>query len=177
MSKLGRLSGCMGNCQVRVILVMGVSGSGKTTIASMLASRLGWNFLEADDFHSDANIAKMSSGAPLTDEDRQPWLEDLGQRVRGAIDNDQPVVLACSALKRNYRRILTGGDSRVALVFLDGSLELIRSRMEKRQHFMPPELLVSQFEALEEPQDALTISIEKQPVDAVQEIIDTLGLS
>ena len=135
-----------------VIVVMGVSGSGKTTVARLLAQRLGWQFAEADEFHSPANVAKMRSGTPLTDEDRWPWLAAIAAFIDTARASGKPAVVACSALKRRYRDILIGARPDVALVYLRGDYETIASRMASRpHHYMPVSLLKSQFEALEAP--------------------------
>lgn len=133
-------------------LVMGVSGSGKSTIAELLARSLGWTFYDADDFHPPANIAKMKSGQPLNDEDRAPWLERLSELLVGEIAAGRSPVLACSALRQRYRDILLANAPGVMLVYLKGDKHLIASRISQRSgHFMPTALLDSQFEALEEP--------------------------
>lgn len=135
-----------------LILVMGVSGCGKSTLGRALAERLGWDFIDADDHHTESNIRTMMSGVALTDDDRSPWLS----AVRGAAERrwnaGRPVVLACSALKRRYRTMLIGaGAPRTLVVHLSGDIGLIRSRMQERAHFMPPALLESQFADLEPP--------------------------
>jgi gluconokinase len=153
---------------------MGVSGSGKSTIGFQLAQRLGWEFRDADDDHPAANVAKMQAGIPLTDEDRAPWLAILAQRIARAGETGQSLVLACSALKQPYRDQLSGGAKGVRFVYLKGDKTQIADRMEKRQHFMPPTLLDSQFAALEEPTDAIVVSIAQTPAEIVDEIVDIL---
>jgi gluconokinase len=157
---------------------MGVSGSGKTTIGKALATELGWAFVEGDDFHPAANVEKMRAGVPLTDEDRRPWLQALRKRVDEACKRREDVVLACSALKHDYREYLERHDPEcVHYVFLHGSEELIRRRLaERKGHFMDPALLQSQFEALEPPADALRVDITPAPEVVVAEIRRKLGL-
>ena len=156
-----------------VIVLMGVSGSGKTTIGRALAKSLRWGFSDADDFHSAANVEKMKKGIPLTDEDRKPWLRS----IRAAIEQwnrDEPGhVLACSALKGRYREILGRGDPEVKFVYLQGSFDLISQRLKERKgHFFNPALLRSQFEALESPKDALVVDISKDPQEVVGAILE-----
>jgi carbohydrate kinase (thermoresistant glucokinase family) len=164
-----------------VVVVMGVSGSGKTTVAAMLAGRLGWRFEEGDSLHSAANIAKMSHGVPLTDEDRWPWLQAIAEVIAGWIAEGQSGVVACSALKQAYRRIIIGANPAVRLVYLKGSRDLILRRMAARQgHFMPLTLLDSQFDALEEPtpeEHPIIVSIERKPAEIVAEIEAALTTS
>lgn len=163
---------------VSVIVVMGVSGSGKTTIAARLAERLGWRLAEADTFHSAANVAKMRSGTPLTDEDRRPWLEAIAKWIDAARAAGRPGVVTCSALKRRYRDVIIGKRGDVRLVYLKGSYDLIAPRMATRSgHYMPVGLLQSQFDALEEPQadeNAIVVSSESRPEDIVEEIFRAL---
>lgn len=138
------------------VVVMGVSGSGKTTVGRLLAARLGCAFLDGDDFHPPANVAKMKAGIPLDDEDRRPWLQGLNRELAAHPD----AVLACSALKQSYRDILARGLPRCTFVFLNGSIELIRSRLDERRHsYMPALLLESQFAALEPPQDCIEVNV------------------
>jgi gluconokinase len=154
-----------------IIVVMGVSGSGKTTIGERLAQRLGYPFLDADEFHPPANVAKMAAGTPLTDNDRRPWLENLNAMLK----SKDRAVLACSALKRSYREILARDIPRCTFVYLNGNLELIRSRLAERKHrYMPASLLESQFAALEPPQDAIEIDVSQAPDACVRAIELTL---
>lgn len=145
-----------------LFIVMGVSGSGKTTMARMLADATGGEWLDADDFHPPENKAKMSAGIPLTDDDRWGWLDRLNAELHIAAGKGKPVFLACSALKQKYRDRLTAGLPQARFVYLKGSLELIGSRMAGRKnHFMPAKLLESQFATLEEPKDAIVLDISK----------------
>lgn len=155
----------------RFFILMGVSGSGKTTIGKAIATKIGWDFYDADDFHPQENIAKMENGIPLTDSDRAPWLAALHDLIESCLKLNQPGVLACSALKENYRQKLLEGNQEVKLIYLKGSYELIWSRMSARKdHYMKPEMLRSQFDALEEPSDALVVDISLS-VDEIKQII------
>jgi gluconokinase len=162
-----------------IVIVFGVSGAGKTTIGKLLAEQLGWQFYEADDFHPRANIEKMRSGRPLTDEDRWPWLELLREQITRSLAAKENPVLACSALKRAYRKRLGVSDD-VKFVFLRGGYERIERQLRRRRgHFMNPALLQSQFADLEEPQpdeDVLTIDLGRSPQELVDEIKARLGL-
>ncbi len=156
-----------------IILIMGVSGSGKTTIGQQLAAELQWEFQDADNFHPPANIAKMSRGIPLSDEDRAPWLQTLAQAIAHWLQTNKNVVLACSALRASYRRLLTQNSSQVFLVYLQGNAALIAARLAARQgHFMKQELLQSQFATLEEPQGVVVVNID-QPIAAIVQQIRT----
>jgi carbohydrate kinase (thermoresistant glucokinase family) len=155
----------------KAIIIMGVSGCGKTTIADKLAEQLGWTFIESDNYHSEAHIHKMASGIPLMDADRLPWLERLHDLLIEFSQKNQPSVLACSALKEKYRQTLTAGLRNIRFVYLKGDYELIWQRMQERQHYMQPSMLKSQFEALEEPEDALVIDISHSPEKIVSEIL------
>ena len=157
----------------RVVLVMGVSGSGKTTLGTALARHFGWTFADADDYHPLSNREKMSSGQPLTDGDRQPWLLRLHALIEQHLLEKRPLVLACSALKASYRDILTANLEGVQIIFLNGSREVIAERMKKREHFMPPSLLESQLKTLETPKDAMVVDIN-QPLELMLQEIITL---
>ncbi len=162
----------------QVIVLMGVSGSGKTTVGRQLAAALGWTFADADDYHPEANRQKMSAGVALSDEDRAPWLARLRVLIESHLARAAPLVLASSALKARYRMQLQA-EPQVQLVYLRGTFETIRRRIEARQgHFMPPALLRSQFDALEEPSpsEALVVSIELTPTDIVAAIRAGLAL-
>jgi gluconokinase len=158
------------------IVIMGVSGSGKTTIGRMLAERLDWSFYDGDDYHPPANVAKMAAGIPLNDEDRAGWLEALASLIRKALERGENGVLACSALKQVYRDALRRVDQeRVRFVYLKGSYELILTRMESRgKHYMKPEMLESQFAILEEPEGVLTMDIALPEVEIVRGIVENL---
>ncbi len=162
-----------------VLVVMGVSGAGKTTIAKELAARLGWPFEEGDSLHPAANVAKMHAGVPLTDADRQPWLEAVAAWIDGQRARKQPGIITCSALKRAYRRIVIGDRPEARLVYLRGSRALIAERLAGRHgHFMPASLLQSQIDTLEEPgpeEDALIVDIGPPASEVAAEIIRLLG--
>lgn len=155
-----------------VFIVMGVSGCGKSAVGKLLADRIAYPFHDADDFHSRDNLEKMKDGLPLADEDRVPWLFDLAVHV-AQWNRHGGAVLACSALKKRYRDMLDwNGKEEVAYIHLKGDRDLILGRMKNRtDHFFPPSLLESQFGDLEEPGDAVTVSIEKRPEDICSEII------
>lgn len=160
-----------------MILLMGVAGSGKTTIGMLLAKTLGWQFIDADAFHSAANIDKMQQGIPLTNVDRQPWLIALKQAVAQWLQAEIPTVLACSALKQEYRDFLTQRSPHVQLIYLKGSAELLKQRLTQRQnHYMKPEMLQSQLDTLEVPADVLQIEITETPIAIVEIIRSTLKL-
>jgi gluconokinase len=161
-----------------ILVLMGVSGSGKSTVGKILADQLGWTFVEADDYHPNANVEKMHRGVPLDDDDRRPWLAALRERIDEACRTGENVVLACSALKHRYQDYLEQNDPPcVWYVYLEGSPELIGQRLAARKgHFMNPALLESQFEALEPPEDALRINITPPPEQIAGEIRRKLGL-
>jgi carbohydrate kinase (thermoresistant glucokinase family) len=161
-----------------IVVVMGVSGSGKTTVAVLLAAALGCQFQEGDDLHPAANVEKMSRGKPLNDADRLPWLRKIAAEIDGWRSRRESGVLTCSALKRSYRDIIIGDRPDVALVYLKGSYELIHRRMAARQeHFMPVALLDSQFAALQEPapdEHPIAIDVTGRPAEIVAEIVREL---
>jgi gluconokinase len=158
-----------------IAIVMGVSGVGKTTIGTALAAALGWRFLDADDFHPAANVAKMSAGIALQDEDRWPWLDALNEKLRAAEGRGESVVLACSALKARYRDRLTAGLAHYRIVYLHGAFELIESRLRARRHkYMPASLLESQFATLEPPADAVAVDVAMEAPEAVARIVASL---
>jgi len=161
-----------------ILVLMGVSGSGKSTIGRILADSLGWTFLDADDFHPAANVEKMHKGIPLDDADRGPWLDRLRHIIDEACRKGENMVLACSALKHRYQDYLEQDDPPcVRYVYLEGSPELIRQRLDARTgHFMNPALLGSQFEALEPPDDAIRVNIAPPPEQVAAEIRRKLDL-
>jgi gluconokinase len=161
-----------------VVILMGVAGSGKTTVGEVLAQRLGWRFYDGDDFHSARNRDKMRRGEPLTEEDREPWLEALRELITRCEREGENAVLACSALKRAYREELTGGSREVRLVYLKGPRDLIARRLAARHgHFFDPALLQSQFDALEEPSDALAVDVAGTPEQITDAIVAGLALA
>lgn len=164
--------------QQPVLVIMGVSGSGKSTVAAILAGQLGWDFAEGDDMHPEANVAKMAAGEPLTDEDRWPWLDVVAGWIREHTDAGQPGIVTCSALKRIYRDRMRGDN--VWFVHLSGSDEVITRRMATRTgHFMPPALLKSQLATLEPPgedEQTLVVDLGRSPAEEAAEIIHALRL-
>lgn len=162
--------------KTRFVIVMGVAGSGKTTVGESLARRLGWTFYDADAFHPAENVAKMANGTPLNDADRAPWLAALQALISASVQENRPGVLACSALKESYRQQLLGDNDRVAVVYLKGSYDLIWSRISQRQdHYMKPHMLRSQFDTLEEPTTALIVDVSQPVAEIVQEILERLA--
>lgn len=163
------------------IILMGVAGTGKTTVGRLLAKELGWRFYEGDDFHPPANVEKMRCGEPLTDRDRRPWLDALRAAIQGALKkNDNGIndngIMACSALKRSYRGRLRVSEQ-VVFAYLAAAPDVIRRRLEERTgHFMNPSLLESQFAALETPQDALTLDAAAPPAVLVQQLRQELSI-
>jgi gluconokinase len=159
-----------------IIIIMGVAGSGKTTIGSLLAKELGWQFYDADDFHSEANRTKMLQGIALTDEDRASWLLSLKDLIVQNIQQNRQAVLACSALKNSYRDMLKVNEQ-VKFVYLQGTYEQIKTRLNNRTgHYMSAGMLDSQFQTLEEPQDIFTIDITNTPQDILILIHEGLNL-
>ena len=158
-----------------IIVVMGVAGAGKTTIGQLLAVQLRCAFLDADSLHTPANIEKMTHGVPLTDDDREPWLETIHARLVESFQRSESLVVACSALKQRYRETLAGGVA-ITWVYLKGSEEIIRVRLQVRQHhYMTAEMLASQFADLEEPTDAIVVDIAVTPDIAVRQILSALA--
>lgn len=162
------------------LVVMGVSGSGKSTIADHLAVRIGWRYEDGDSFHPASNVSKMHAGQPLTDEDRWPWLRAIAAEIDRTCKASERAVIACSALKRSYRDILVHGRRDVRIVFLDGTRELIASRLiARKNHFMPPELLASQFRTLEPPtadERPIVVTIDRTVDIIVEDIVSQLNL-
>ena len=155
-----------------IVIVMGVSGSGKTTIGQALAEQLGWRYLDADDYHPAANVAKMAAGTPLQDADRWPWLDKLNS----VLQEEKDAILGCSALKESYRQHLTAGLKDFRIVYLRGSFELLSRRAAERKHrFMPASLLKSQFEALEPPRGAIEVDVAQSVEACVAAIRSQLG--
>jgi gluconokinase len=164
-----------------IIVLMGVSGAGKTTVGQLLAADLGWPFYDADDFHPPSNVQAMRAGRALTDADRAAWLDALHRVIRELVHRDVSAVLACSALKQCYRERLIGDDAAIAqamrFVYLKGTPELIRQRLAARtRHFMPVALLPSQFATLEEPRTAVVVDVSAAPATIVQRIRRALGV-
>jgi gluconokinase len=163
------------------LILMGVSGSGKTTIGEKLAARMSWRYEDADTFHPASNVAKMSAGQPLTDDDRWPWLKAIAAEIDRACTAGERVVIGCSALRRVYRDVLVHGRDDIRLVYLEGTQALIADRLGQRKgHFMPPGLLASQFQTLEPPtpdERAVTVSIDAQVEVIVDHIINQLSPS
>jgi gluconokinase len=160
------------------LIFMGVAGSGKTTVAALFAKKTGAKFYEGDDFHPPENVAKMRDGIPLTDGDREQWLQILRKIVVNALAKREFSVLACSALKAKYREELAAGDPRIKFVHLTCPPTLIAERLKNRRgHFMPPALLASQFATLEPPTDALVISCAQSPKAIVAELLQILGIA
>ena len=160
-----------------VIILMGVTGCGKTTVGKLLAEQLGWEFYDADDFHPEANVEKMRAGIALTDDDRMPWLQSLADLINTAHKDQRNIVLACSALKERYRDTLRHELKPVIFIYLKGGFELIKSRLEARKgHYMDPALLKSQFAALEEPpmDGAICVDISPEPQHIAESIKDVL---
>ena len=164
---------------IRIIVLMGPAGAGKTTVGVALGQSLGWRFLDADDFHSPANVEKMRNGIGLTDADRAPWLAAMRDALARALATDTSVVLACSALKEQYRHALVpvGAASRIRFVYLHADEAVLRERLAHRKgHYAGPQILASQLETLEEPRDALWVDASRPPAEIVSRIRDALAL-
>ena len=161
-----------------VLILMGPMGSGKTTIGKMLSAKLGWPFIDGDSFHPKKNVEKMRAGIPLSDEDRRLWLEKLRDMIQRWLKERQDTILACSALKQSYRDVLGVDQKTVRTVYLKGSYELLRERIEERQHpYMDKNLLRSQLDTLEEPEEGLRVDIMEPPEAIVHTIIQSLRLT
>lgn len=159
-----------------IVILMGVTGVGKTTVGEALADKTGWRLYDADAYHSPANVEKMRAGIPLTDDDRWPWLDRLNELMRDAASRGESAILACSALKQKYRDRLQRDIDEARWVYLKGDMELIRSRLQQRKgHYMNPALLQSQFDTLEPPVDALTIDVAEPPHALAQRILSALS--
>ena len=163
--------------EAMVIILIGVAGAGKTTIGKLLAEELGWPFYEGDHFHPQTNIEKMRNGLALTDEDREPWLDNLQKLINGLIHRGQPGIIACSALRRAYREYLQRDNEAARFIYLKGDYDLIRKRLEERKdHFMGADLLYSQFRTLEEPDGVLVVDILQEPGVIVSSLMRKLRL-
>ncbi len=158
-----------------IFIVMGVSGSGKTTVAKAVSNKFGWKYYEGDEYHPAENVEKMKNWIPLNDEDRLPWLLSLRKVIEEAISKRENIVISCSALKEAYRKILKVSEE-VKFIYLKGSYDLIRKRMEERiPHFFKPEMLKSQFDVLKEPQQAIEIDISKSSESIIGDLIDKIN--
>jgi len=159
-----------------VVILMGPMGCGKTTVGLLLAKQLHWPFFDGDDFHPEENVEKMRAGIALSDEDRKLWLENLRDHIQGCLRKSQNAILACSALKQSYRDTLGVNQSTVRTVYLKGSFQLLRQRIDQRHHpYMNKDLLKSQLEILEEPQDGLTVDISPAPETIADNILSQLS--
>ena len=161
-----------------VIILMGIAGSGKSTIGKMLSERLGWQFYDGDDYHPKENVEKMKRGIPLTDDDRWPWLKAIKELIDSGLSKNQKSIIACSALKRSYRQYLKQDNEDVAFVYLKGDDKTLRARISSRHgHFAGVDLLESQIETLEEPHNVVTVDISRKPEEITDYLIERLELS
>ena len=161
-----------------VIIIMGVEGTGKTTIGKLLARKLGWKFYDADDYHPKRNIDKMASGLPLDDEDRWPWLEEVRKLIDSSLNLNESSIIACSALKSSYRQYLKRDEKKIIFVYLKGDKSTITKRLASRKgHFAGTQLLESQLQTLEEPEGVITCDISRPPEEISDYIIEKLELS
>jgi len=159
-----------------IVIVMGVSGAGKSTVGAILADALGWDFVDADSFHPRSNLLKMRRRIALTEKDRAPWLASIRVQVQRWLTEYRSVVLACSALRASHRRLLMVDPTRMRLVYLKGSVDVLQARLSNRpRHFMPPELLDSQLAILEEPSEAIIVDINQPPDAIVRQVREALG--
>jgi gluconokinase len=166
----------MPNNSPKAVILMGVAGSGKTAVGKGIAARLNWLFLDADDFHPAANIEKMKHGIPLNDQDRIPWLRALRDELRRLLAEGRSVILACSALKESYRKLLSDDVAPMSFVLLDVDQETIRERLQHRSaHFFPKELMNSQFAALEKPKDAIIIDARKSLDEVTDRVVQAIS--
>jgi gluconokinase len=160
-----------------IIILMGVAGSGKTAVGRLLARELAWPFYDADDLHPPENVARMAQGVALTDKQREPWLRAVRHLIDHCLEQSRPAVLACSALKQQYRHFLRHGRKQVQFVYLKGDYALIHGRLHRRQdHYMKADMLAGQFATLEEPADAVTIDVDQEPGAITAQIRHVLGL-
>jgi gluconokinase len=160
-----------------IVVLMGVSGAGKTAVGELLAQRLGWPFVDGDDLHPASNVRKMTAGVPLTDEDRLPWLQSVRDVIVEHAGSGRSAVIACSALKRAYRELLLMGQPDTRLVYLRGAPAVFERRLgERRGHFFDPHLLASQLEAMEEPEEALVVDVDDELEAVVDAVVTALGL-
>jgi carbohydrate kinase (thermoresistant glucokinase family) len=175
------IAAASGSARPEVLVLMGVSGCGKSTVAALLAGQLGWPFEEGDALHPKANIEKMAADHPLTDDDRRPWLRQVAAWIDQRLDAGEGGVITCSALKRAYRDVLNRSEARVVFVYLVGDRSSIAARLTLRQgHFMPPNLLDSQFADLEEPtsdEPAIRVDIGATPAEIARRVTERLGLA
>jgi carbohydrate kinase (thermoresistant glucokinase family) len=161
-----------------VVVLMGPMGCGKTTVGRLLSARLGWPFMDGDDFHPRENVEKMGAGIALDDEDRRPWLERLHAEIQGRLSRGQSTIVACSALKKVYRDIIGVNQTTVVTVYLKGTYDLLRERIEQRRHpYMSRDLLRSQLDTLEEPEGGLWVDVARPPEEIARSVVESLGLA